>query len=235
MVDGLAQPTTWPPRCAVVNGGRIHSPAADSRDADAADPGPADVWALAKTLWVLLTWRIPSLARNPQGNRGSSLPARADHVRIRAELDRMLEKATLIAPEKRISMADMAHELHACAAPPPEVRQSASLDELRTRMAALTAAPGPPMTHWLSGTETRRGSRPASSHPIVHVEALAPSSLFARRCTIGTRRFRTGAGCAARSAAARPGTGSCEPPAFRWPEDVGWLSGTWLSGTRSFS
>jgi len=29
------------------------------RDADRADPGPADVWALAKTLWVLLTNEAP--------------------------------------------------------------------------------------------------------------------------------------------------------------------------------
>ena len=63
---------------------------------------------------------------------------------------------------------------------------------------------GPPMTDHLSGTETRRGGRPASSNPMVPVAALASSSRFARRCTIGTRRFRTGTRCAARSAAARP-------------------------------
>lgn len=75
---------------------------------------------------------------------------------------------------------------------------------------------GPPMTGRLSGTETRRRGGPASSHLIVPVTALASSSRFARRCTVGTRRFRTGTRCAARFAAARPWTGSCEPPAFRW-------------------
>ncbi len=35
-----------------------------------------------------------------------------------------------------------------------------------------------------------------------------------RRATEVFRRFRTGTRCTARSAATRPGTGSCEPPAF---------------------
>lgn len=51
----------------------------------------------------------------------------------------MLEKATQLAPEKRITMAEMARELHACTALPPEARQSADLTELRVRMEALTA------------------------------------------------------------------------------------------------
>ena len=50
---------------------------------------------------------------------------------------------------------------------------------------------GPPITDRLSGTEARRGGRPASSRPIVPVAALASSSRFACWCTIGTRRFRT--------------------------------------------
>jgi hypothetical protein len=108
------------------------------QDADKAAPGPADVWALAKTLWVLLTGAELPLP-------GTHRPADAAHAlreRITfgfaAELDLLLEKATLIEPQERVSMADMARELEACTAPPPEVR-AASLPELHARAAALTA------------------------------------------------------------------------------------------------
>jgi hypothetical protein len=55
------------------------------------------------------------------------------------ELDLLLEKATQVEPGSRITMGDMARELHACLSEPPEVRPSASLDELHARAAALTA------------------------------------------------------------------------------------------------
>jgi serine/threonine protein kinase len=109
------------------------------RDADRADPGPADVWALAKTLWVLLTGQELPLP----GTHGSAEAAHALRERIAfrfaAELDLMLEKATLIEPKERISMQDMALELRACVCPPPEARESASLAELQARMAAFTS------------------------------------------------------------------------------------------------
>jgi serine/threonine protein kinase len=109
------------------------------QDADRVDPGPADVWALAKTLWVLLTGQEVPLP-------GTHRPAEAAHAlreritfRFAAELDLLLEMATLIEPEERVSMAAMARELQACTAPPPEARPSASLGELHARVAALTA------------------------------------------------------------------------------------------------
>jgi serine/threonine protein kinase len=108
------------------------------QDADRVDPGAADVWALAKTLWVLLTDQELPLP----GTHRPSEPAHALRERITfrfgAELDLLLEKATLIEPKERVSMADMARELQACAAPTPESRPSATLAELHTRVAALT-------------------------------------------------------------------------------------------------
>jgi Protein kinase domain len=111
------------------------------RDADQADPWPADVWALAKTLWVLLTGQELPLP-------GTHRPAEPAHglreritFRFAAELDLLLEKATLTEPRERVSMEDMATELRACTAPPPEARPSASLAELSSRIAALTATP----------------------------------------------------------------------------------------------
>jgi serine/threonine protein kinase len=108
-------------------------------DADTAKAGPADVYALAKTLWVLLTGAsIPLPGTHWATDTSQSLQERIT-FRFSAELDRMLEKATLNEPRDRVTMADMAKELHACAAPPPEARESASLEELSARMAALTA------------------------------------------------------------------------------------------------
>ena len=110
------------------------------RDADHADPEPADVWALAKTLWVLLTGQeLPQPGTHRSVEAAHSLQERIT-FRYAAELDLLLENATQIEPEKRISMQDMALELRACTTPPPETRDSATLAELHNRIAAMTAA-----------------------------------------------------------------------------------------------
>ena len=110
------------------------------QDADRAAPGPADVWALGKTLWVLLTGAEIPLP-------GTHRPFEAAHTlreritfKFAAELDLVLEQATLTEPGQRVSMEEMARELQACTAPPPEARPAASLAELHARAAALTAA-----------------------------------------------------------------------------------------------
>jgi hypothetical protein len=109
------------------------------RDADRADPGPADVWALAKTLWVLLTsQKLPLPGTHWAAEAAHALRERIT-FRFAAELDLLLEKATLIEPKARVLMADMARELQACTASPPEDRPAAGLGELRARVAALTA------------------------------------------------------------------------------------------------
>jgi hypothetical protein len=109
------------------------------QDADNAVPGPADVWALAKTLWVLLTSETLPLP----GTHRASEPAHTLRERITftfaAELDRLLEQATQIAPHDRVSISAMARELRACLADPPEARSAADIAELRARAAALTA------------------------------------------------------------------------------------------------
>jgi serine/threonine protein kinase len=117
------------------------------RDADRADPGPADVWALAKTLWVLLTGQeLPLPGTHRAAEAAHSLQERVI-FRFAAELDLLLENATQIKPQERVSMQDMALELRACAAPPPEARESASLAELHDRMAALTAVSRQRVSH----------------------------------------------------------------------------------------
>ena len=101
-------------------------------------PGPADVWALSKTLWVLLTGETFPL---PGPHRPSD-PAYALRERIifnyAGELDLLLENSTRIDPTSREWMADFARELRACLAPPPETSASSTLPELRDRITALT-------------------------------------------------------------------------------------------------
>lgn len=110
------------------------------RDADRADPGPADVWALGKTIWVLLTRaELPLPGTHRPFEAAYSLRERIT-FRFAAELDLLLEKATLTEPRQRVSIEEMARELQACTAAPPEARPAASLAELHARVAALTAA-----------------------------------------------------------------------------------------------
>jgi hypothetical protein len=84
-------------------------------------------------------WPGPPAARDaPAWETAHALRERIT-FRFAAELDLLLEKATLTEPTERVSMTDMAGELQACTAPPPEERPEASLGELRARVAALTA------------------------------------------------------------------------------------------------
>lgn len=154
--------------------GPIHYMAPEMRqDADRAEPGPADVWALAKTLWVLLTGeQLPLPGTHSATEVACSLQERITFTFV-PELDRMLEKATQLAPEKRITMAEMARELHACAALPPEVRQSADLTELRVRMEALTAT----SRHNVSKSKALRDAFRQASHEVCKIADEAAKDL----------------------------------------------------------
>jgi len=154
--------------------GPTHYMAPEMRqDADRAEPGPADVWALAKTLWVLLTGDpLPLPGTHRAAEVACSLQERITFT-FAPELDLMLEKATLIAPEKRISIAEMARELRACAAPPPEARQSKDLSELQARLAALTATP----RQRASDKKALRDDFRQASHEICKIAAEAAGKL----------------------------------------------------------
>jgi len=108
-------------------------------DADQAEPGPADVWALAKTLWALLTGLLPLPGTHRAADVAYSLQQRISFG-FAPELDLLLERATRIEPGSRPTMGDMAREFRACLAPAPEASPSAGLAELGARAAALTAA-----------------------------------------------------------------------------------------------
>ncbi len=106
-------------------------------DADTADAGPADVYSLAKVLWVLATGRDLPL---PGPHRADD-PAYALATYIEAErllyLDRLIERATTTGPAARPSMAEFADELERWSAVPLEPERIPDLGETLERLSAI--------------------------------------------------------------------------------------------------
>ena len=72
---------------------------------------PADVWSLAKTMWVLATGQnFPPPHPQPANDPSDSLAAYIIHPRVRY-LDNLMELATSKEPSQRPSMRDFANEL----------------------------------------------------------------------------------------------------------------------------
>jgi DNA-binding beta-propeller fold protein YncE len=107
---------------------------------DTADPHPADVFSLAKTLWVLC---VPGQEYPPSGqHRIEVAPATVGHwvAAPRLEhLDLLIERATALAPETRPSMAEFADELTAWLADPP-TPEAPDLSAAAARISALSEA-----------------------------------------------------------------------------------------------
>jgi serine/threonine protein kinase len=76
-----------------------------------ADPFSADVYALAKTAWVLASEQsYPVEGHQPAVSRGYSLVELRPHPKA-AALDRLIDRATRLDPTDRPTMAEMATEL----------------------------------------------------------------------------------------------------------------------------
>ncbi|WP_194915344.1 protein kinase domain-containing protein [Catenulispora rubra] len=106
--------------------------------ADTADFEPADVWSLAKTLWVLLaglTYPLPGEYRSTDSNYSLRTWIGSPWI---AELDLLMEQCTRLRPAERPSMAAVARELRACLSSPPEVRVDTDTTALRERVVSLT-------------------------------------------------------------------------------------------------
>lgn len=89
-------------------------------DPAAADGRSADVYSLAKTLWVLLTGQsFPMPGPHRVEEDAVSLRAWIQHPWVN-ELDRLLQSATFFSAVDRPSMAAFESELRACLQPPPE-------------------------------------------------------------------------------------------------------------------
>lgn len=108
-------------------------------DADHAKAEPADVWALSKTLWVLLTGRdLPLPGTHRPDDPAFSLRERIEHRYVN-ELDRLLHGATQMDPMRRTSMREFATELRACLTDPPEALPQSDLTALQQRVRSLAA------------------------------------------------------------------------------------------------
>jgi len=71
------------------------------RDPANADPHPADVFSLGKTIWVLATeQRFPPLGHQPAQTRGLSIADLRPHGQA-AALDRLIDRMTMVHPEAR--------------------------------------------------------------------------------------------------------------------------------------
>jgi serine/threonine protein kinase len=104
---------------------------------DTAAGGPADVYSLAKTLWVLATgqtWPPPGPQRIEDAS--ASLSGYIFHPRMRL-LDALIEKATQNEPNVRLSMKGMAAELHAWSTPMPDSATPKDLSLLTSRLQAV--------------------------------------------------------------------------------------------------
>lgn len=94
--------------------GPAHYIAPEMRDDPvAAAPGPADVYALAKTLWTLASGQQwPPMGQQRLEDVSACLRSRVDHERV-AELDRLIEQSTSTDPIARPAMHEFAEELRA--------------------------------------------------------------------------------------------------------------------------
>jgi hypothetical protein len=101
--------------------------------------GPADVYSLVKTLWVLATdqnW--PPLGRQPTSDSRSRLSSFVADGRA-AELEPIIERCTENEPADRLTMGELKAELAAWLAPPEGARQPvSSVEALVARVTSLT-------------------------------------------------------------------------------------------------
>ncbi len=176
---------TYPEKDPVTEAGRRLGPldymAPEMRaDADRADTGPADVWALAKTLWTFLTNAgHPLPGPHRADDPAYSLENRLEHPRS-SELDWLLASATRLEPAERISMATLASELAALLRPPPEVEPYPDLHRLVERVGSLTRG-----RTEAAAKERELHTRLTTSANRFHTDALAPAAQLLRESLPG--------------------------------------------------
>jgi hypothetical protein len=108
------------------------------REPDVADPHPADVFSLAKTLWVLC---VPGQQYPPSGQQRVEVPPATLTHWVTApridQLDLLIERATDHDPKRRPSMEEFADELDAWLTPASPTDQT-SIAALAVRVRSLS-------------------------------------------------------------------------------------------------
>lgn len=112
------------------------------RDPSTADPHPADVYSLGKTLWVLATdQRFPPEGHQPAGTRGFEIGDFRPHVFADA-LDQEIDLMTRVHPEERPSKEQAARDLTAwqqLAGQPVALDVSEARSRLRAKLGTAIA------------------------------------------------------------------------------------------------
>lgn len=108
------------------------------RDPANADPHPADVFSLGKTIWVLATaQRFPPLGHQPAATRGLSVADLRPHPHA-AGLDRLIDRMTMVHPEARPQIDQIVADLDAwlsLAIEPVRVNVGEARRRLRVKLA----------------------------------------------------------------------------------------------------
>ena len=134
----------YPGKRQVTSEGRVLGPAHFMADEVFTNPtgvawGPADVYSLAKSLWVLMTnQRYAPGGQIRLDNPPDRLVARVEHGRT-GTLDLLIERATARSPTERPTMRGFANELTAWLTPPPPPATPRDVSDLREQALALMA------------------------------------------------------------------------------------------------
>jgi hypothetical protein len=135
---------TWPGKQALTEPGQklgpAHFVAPEMVEGPAsADPGPADVWSLAKVLWVLASGQnYPPPGQLRIGDRATLLRNYTRHPQA-GGLEAILEQATRLAPSERPRMRTFAAELETWLTPAEPRRDPESIEDLVERVRAISA------------------------------------------------------------------------------------------------
>lgn len=105
---------------------------------DTADPAPADVYSIAKTLWVLLAGaNLPFPGQHRADDDICRLTARLGY-RWAPQLDLLIERCTVHDPDKRPRMREIADELATMLKPRPAETTMEDVEDLKRRITAMT-------------------------------------------------------------------------------------------------
>lgn len=102
-----------------------------------ADPAPADVFSIAKSLWVMATGQTYPIPGPVRIDEAPTTVAAYVTDPLAARLDPLLQAATATEPEARPTMMRFAEELDALLTPVPRATGTSELPDLKDRIQSL--------------------------------------------------------------------------------------------------